>query len=397
MAVLILGNDVSILRRLLRPNWESEVDYRLGRIESNLQAVADFQALLVKSFERIDPILARLSDSNTVLDQHLEHIGEQTAEKLDRLNVRLVEASYAASLASKIGHQGEHENALYRSLIGAEKPLSDALLPIPLSSSLCQQIHFCFDQYRLWMQKLRDKPRFLRKQWEFFFIAQVLFERGMLQDGRTGAGFGVGLEPLPALFASFGVEVLATDQSYENAERAGWVKSSQHSIDLSGLNVRNICEEPVFNHLVKFAEVDMNAIPPSLHGQFDFCWSACALEHLGSLRHGMEFVKSSLDVLKPGGLAVHTTEFNLSSDERTIESKELSVYRRREIEELVREIEAEGHIVDPIDWTQGTGLAESVVDLPPWGRGEPHIRLLLGEFECTSIGLIIRRNELEKD
>ena len=111
----------------------------------------------------------------------------------------------------------------------------------------------------------------------------------------------------------------------------------------------------------------------------------------------MEFVKHSLGVLKPGGVAVHTTEFNLSSDERTIESEGLSVYRRRDIEDLVQEIEAEGHTVDPVDWTPGSGLAESVVDLPPWGRGEPHIRLLLGDFECTSIGLIIRRNELPEN
>jgi len=91
--------------------------------------------------------------------------------------------------------------------------------------------------------------------------------------------------------------------------------------------------------------------------------------------------------LKPGGVAVHTTEFNLSSNERTIESDGLSVYRRVDIETLVREIEAREYTVEPIDWTQGGGLAETVVDLPPWGRGEPHVRLLLGDFECTSIGL----------
>jgi hypothetical protein len=223
---------------------------------------------------------------------------------------------------------------------------------------------------------MRDKPRFLRKQWEFFFIAQALFERGMLQGGRKGIGFGVGQEPLPALFASFGVEILATDQSYEDAQRAGWAKSGQHSRNLSALNERGICTDEMFHQLVQFAEVDMNGLPAHLAAQFDFCWSSCALEHLGSLKHGTKFIKGSLDLLKPGGIAVHTTEFNLSSDDRTIESEGLSVYRRRDIEELVQEIEGEGHTVEPIDWTRGNGLAETVVDLPPWGRGEPHLRLL---------------------
>jgi hypothetical protein len=388
---------VPTLRKLFRANWKQDLDSRLGRIESSLRAIAAFQVSLAERLECIDPAVNKICDLSAIVDEHLVHIGQQAAERLDRLNVRLAETCYAASLASKIGHQGEHENALYRSLIGDDRPLSDTVVPVPLSSSLCRQIHFGLDQYRYWVLKLKDKPRFHRKQWEFFFIAQALFERGMLQPGCKGIGFGVGLEPLPALFASFGVEILATDQSYENAERAGWVKSGQHSIDISALNVRGICGESIFGELVKFAEVDMNAPPDSLYGEFDFCWSACALEHLGSLKHGMEFVKRSLDVLKPGGVAVHTTEFNLSSNERTIESDGLSVYRRGDIETLVREIEAREYTVEPIDWTQGGGLAETVVDLPPWGRGEPHVRLLLGDFECTSIGLIVRRNTVPGD
>jgi hypothetical protein len=385
--------DVSILRKLFHPNGAAQLNDRIGRIESTLQGVADLQMVLAERLERISPILTGLSESNAAFDQHFEHISEQNVERLDRLNVRLAETGYAASLASKIGHQGEFENALYRSIVGAEKPISSAALPVPLSSSLCQQVHFCLDQYRFWIQRMRDKPRFLRKQWEFFFIAQALFERGMLQGGRKGIGFGVGQEPLPALFASFGVEILATDQSYEDAQRAGWAKSGQHSRNLSALNERGICTDEMFHQLVQFAEVDMNGLPAHLAAQFDFCWSSCALEHLGSLKHGTKFIKGSLDLLKPGGIAVHTTEFNLSSDDRTIESEGLSVYRRRDIEELVQEIEGEGHTVEPIDWTRGNGLAETVVDLPPWGRGEPHLRLLLGDFECTSIGLLITRNE----
>lgn len=346
----------------------------------------------IDRLDRIEPSLKALSDLQIGVAATLDLMHQETAERFDRLNARLAQVSYAASLASKVGYQGEHENLLYRALVGGEQPLGDAAVSIPLSSSLCQQLHFSLDQYRFWVKALKDKPRFLRKQWEFFFIAQALFERGMLQGGRKGIGFGVGQEPLPALFASFGVEILATDQRYEDAERAGWVKSSQHSRNLSSLNEKGICTDEMFHQLVQFAEVDMNGLPAHMAGQFDFCWSSCALEHLGSLKHGTKFIKGSLDLLKPGGIAVHTTEFNLSSDERTIESEGLSVYRRHDIEELVADVEAAGHTVEPIDWTQGSGLAETVVDLPPWGRGEPHVRLLLGEFECTSIGLLIQRD-----
>jgi cyclopropane fatty-acyl-phospholipid synthase-like methyltransferase len=35
----------------------------------------------------------------------------------------------------------------------------------------------------------------------------------------------------------------------------------------------------------RFRRADMNAMPDTL-GQFDFVWSACAFEHLGSIRQG---------------------------------------------------------------------------------------------------------------
>src|SRR5262249_15427695 len=152
--------------------------------------------------------------------------------------------------------------------------------------------------------------------------------RGLLTSGKRGIGFGVGREPLPSLFASFAVEIVASDQSVEAAERAGWVRGGMHSPDLSALNENRICTDPVFSRLVSFMAIDMNDIPSSLDEAFDFCWSSCSLEHLGSLNHGLEFIENSLRVLRPGGVAVHTTEFNLSSDLDTIESRDLSIYRR---------------------------------------------------------------------
>ena len=118
----------------------------------------------------------------------------------------------------------------------------------------------------------------------------------------------VGGEPLPALFASLGAQIVATDQSPETGMDAGWASSC-----LSGLNQQDICPEHTFSRLVTFREVNMNDIDADLSGQFDFCWSSCALEHLGSLQHGLDFIENSLAILKPGGIAIHTTEFNLSS------------------------------------------------------------------------------------
>ena len=291
--------------------------------------------------------------------------------------------------AITVGYKGDDSNDVYRQFIGGEEPLSLEPARIPLTSCLCNQIHFSLDQYRFWVKLMKDRPKYMRKQWEFFYIAQILHERGFLKQGSKGLAFGVGREPLPALFASFGCEVLATDQSIESAVQAGWVRSNEHATDLSGLNDRSICASQIFSELVKFEALDMNAISSEFDGRFDFCWSACALEHLGSLRHGIDFILNSTRTLRPGGIAVHTAEYNLSSNDATIESQNLSIYRRRDIEALAAYLDGVDCDLEPIDFSQGCGFVDQVVDLPPFGRGEPHIRIRLGEFECTSIGLIV--------
>src|SRR5438094_663038 len=78
------------------------------------------------------------------------------------------------------------------------------------------------------------------------YIAEVLWERGMLQPGRRGLGFGVGHEPLAALFASFGCHILATDLEEQEARRTGWVDTQQHAGGLAILNQYAICEPSSF-------------------------------------------------------------------------------------------------------------------------------------------------------
>jgi SAM-dependent methyltransferase len=314
------------------------------------------------------------SSLKNVLQQHVRIGPKQT------ISHELVQA--IASLAE--------ENALYRAFAGTDRPMSSPPAPVSFGSSLCHQQHFMLDQFRFWLRAMKIRPRFYRKWWEFFYIAQTLFERGLLTAGKRGIGFGIGREPLPALFASFGVEIVASDQSLEAAERSGWVQSGQHSHELSALNESGICTEATFSRLVSFREVDMNDIPSSLDEEFDFCWSSCSLEHLGSLRHGLDFIENSLRTLKSGGVAIHTTEFNLTSNVDTLESAGVSIYRRCDIDEFLEKMRARDFIVSPIDWTLGEGFAETVVDMPPY-RIEPHIRLNVGEFDVTSIGLIIQK------
>ena len=76
---------------------------------------------------------------------------------------------------------------------------------------------------RVWdAEPARARPVVLhRKLWEWIFIIEALSERGMLTAGRRGLGFGVGQDPLAAIFASHGVSVVATDVDEQIADSGG--------------------------------------------------------------------------------------------------------------------------------------------------------------------------------
>lgn len=277
----------------------------------------------------------------------------------------------------------------YASLTGDPPMPSFAPTTIKAGSRMCRQGDFSTDGFRYWISRMRQPFVMHRKLWEWFFIADALFQRGQLQPGRRGLGFGVGLEPMTPLFGSFGCHVTATDMAERDASSAGW--TGQHAAGLDALNTLQLCDEVLFRQNVSFRVLDMNNIPAEFDNQFDFCWSSCALEHLGSLEHGMRFVERSMAVLKPGGIAVHTTEFNMSSNQQTFESPTLSLYRRQDLDQLTVRLEAAGHHVEPMDWDQGTGYADGYVDLPPYAQKLLHLRLRVADFDCTSIGLIIHK------
>ena len=255
-----------------------------------------------------------------------------------------------------------------------------------LVSQLCTASQMKSDTYQFWCASIKETPKFHRKQWEFVYILQALDERGMLSPGKKGLGFGVGMEPLPAVMATYGVSVLATDLEIEGAKEKGWVDSNQHSYKVEQLNNKNICPKEKFLSLVQHQFVDMNNIPNNLKN-YDFTWSSCAFEHLGSIEKGVEFVINSLKTLKPGGVAVHTTEFNVSSNEVTVDNEGTVLFRKKDIEKLVDRLRKMGYEIF-VNYNTGNDDLDKYIDVAPY-KNNNHLKLKIGEFTTTSIGLII--------
>ena len=243
--------------------------------------------------------------------------------------------------------------------------------------------------YAEWVRRMSRVPHRHRKQWEFVFICRVLEYYGMLQPGRRGLGFGVGIEPLPAVFALNGVSSVATDLPAGDVRAEAWSLTHQHGTELSDLRDPTICPDELFDRHVRFEPADMTAIPAHLR-DFDFCWSSCAFEHLGSITNGLRFVEESLETLKPGGLAVHTTELNLTSNFRTISRGDTVLFRRRDIERLALILGAQGHEVMPIKYDQGEHPDDKFVDVPPY-CSDVHLKVALARYVSTSFGFVVRK------
>jgi SAM-dependent methyltransferase len=254
-------------------------------------------------------------------------------------------------------------------------------------SQPCTASQFEEPDYRRICSLLLEEPRLHRKQWELVYIYRSFESGGMIAPGRRGLVFGVGREKLPSLFAARGCRVLATDQPLGKAVSKYW-SGDQHADSLDKVFFPGLVRRETFFRNASFRAVDMKAIPDDLAG-FDFCWSACALEHLGSLRHGLDFIVDSLRCLKPGGIAVHTTEFNLGSNSRTLERGPSVVYRERDLVDFAHELGDHGHAIS-LNLHPGTEPTDRMVDRDY--DSDIHLRLYVRKRAlATSVGLTIKK------
>lgn len=247
-----------------------------------------------------------------------------------------------------------------------------------------------------WRRRFGMRPGLNRKLWEYLYIAQAIAHHVGFGQRRRVLGFGVGRERIPAVLANLGCEVVATDwPTQRSVLESGWGATALEDLfhpleddwdkELRG---NPLCDPAVFRRSVTFRAVNMIDIPVDLRG-FDALWSCGSLEHLGGLKAGLEFVGNAMECLKPLGVAVHTTEFNVSSNDETIERPDLCLYRRRDLEELIETLRGVGHSIHVNFWRPSTP-DNCRVDEPPY-HYDHTMNARFGTHIFTSIGLIVRK------
>jgi SAM-dependent methyltransferase/tetratricopeptide (TPR) repeat protein len=139
-----------------------------------------------------------------------------------------------------------------------------------------------------------------RKAWEFIHVYIGLKALGLLNQDTRALGLGVGHECLIYAFTNSCKEVIATDL-YESQD---W---STASMAVNDVYERNPFPYQRDRLLVKHMDMTQIEFPDN---SFDFIWSCCAIEHVNNFRDLHRVYQEIHRVLKPGGIAALTTEFN---------------------------------------------------------------------------------------
>ena len=269
-----------------------------------------------------------------------------------------------------------------------------------LGSKACTQKDCESEWFIFWCYKLRYKPMYLRKLWEYAIILQILNEKNYLQENKKVIAFGCGSEPLPSYFANINMQVLATDLDPNSQNSKGWLHSNQLLQNKNNLFKEELVSYEKFNELVNTSFVDMNNIPSDLK-DFDIAYSICALEHVGSIEKGLSFIENTLNTIKKGGISIHTTEYNFSDDINTLDNLPTVLFQKKHFIELKDKLEKKGHKVLPLNFDIGNELFDRYIDLPPYhltnninnvNNQEPHLKLLLEEFKSTCFSFAVVKN-----
>lgn len=147
------------------------------------------------------------------------------------------------------------------------------------------------------MLKCGDRSR---KAWEFIQIYQGLNHLGLLNGEANIIGLGVGHECLIYAFTNVCQGVIATDL-YESQEWSTAAMAVQEVYDRNPF--------PYQPNRLTVQHMDMTQIEYP-DASFDFVWSCCAIEHVNNFRDLHKVYQEIHRVLKPGGIAALTTEFN---------------------------------------------------------------------------------------
>jgi 2-polyprenyl-3-methyl-5-hydroxy-6-metoxy-1,4-benzoquinol methylase len=273
---------------------------------------------------------------------------------------------------------------------------------IGLKSKICTQSDLESPWCRYWLSDLKLPYVFHSKYWEYSFVLQALFENNLLMEDSKGLGLACGQEILPSFLASKGCQITASDKPDDTML---WSDTGQYTSDINALYKPIYLNKYDFFNKVSFEYIDMNCLPTDLYNKFNFCWSICALEHLGSIKSGLDFIINSVKLLQPGGVAIHTTEFNFLDIPHYLDTNTNVIFSKNHLVALYDKLISLGYIVSELDFDAGTNFFDMYIDMPPFPYhflqklntkypftfNSPHLKINCDGYPSSCFGIIIKK------
>jgi SAM-dependent methyltransferase len=264
-------------------------------------------------------------------------------------------------------------------------------------SKLCDAIDWADPEFdRVIRSELEEPPCFHRKQWEFAQIFRTLQALGYLSPRTCGLSMGAGQERLMYAVARRAGHLTAVDL-YDSTSDWDTARTSEpdravkaaapFAIDPSSLSARRM-------DMRELAFADRT---------FDFCYSSCAIEHIGDRPDFLRHLREVRRVLKDDGVYVLTTEFHYGDE--TVPAPHNYYFSAGYLHDLLGE--ASLATVGGVSGAVGRHacnslLPEKLGDLchdPTDGitarllKSAPHVQLLTASLPFTSLCLVVRKGE----
>ncbi len=249
-------------------------------------------------------------------------------------------------------------------------------------------------------RELREVPRFHRKQWEFAMIFHALQELGKLGEDKVGLSMGGGRELVAYALAQHVRQLVITDL-YET--ETTWDCARTEDPDEF---IRRHKPFPVADAKLKALRMDMR----DLHfpdRTFDFCYSTCAVEHIGGWEDFLKHFNEVARVLKDDGVYVFTTE--VLFEEETIRDEHNYVFSLPFLHALFAESDLKPEeafdarvAAHKANYPLPSTLRQLTNFVPDnlaqaFLQEAPHIQLLRGRHPFTCGIFIMRRRQGECD
>ena len=160
---------------------------------------------------------------------------------------------------------------------------------------------------RIIRAELEEEPRFHRKQWEFVQIFRTLESLGFLNGQSRGLSMGGGEERLLYAVARRAGHLTVTDLCESDS---AWAGARTDDPDRSLKAAAPFAVDP---SCLTARRMDMRTLEFD-DASFDFCYSSCAIEHIGTYHDFLEHLQEVRRVLKDDGVYVLTTEFHYGEE-----------------------------------------------------------------------------------